>query len=209
MRQVQETLEIATSTKAAPEVIEGLKKALLYADLREDYTLQCTSQESDSCRKIRETTQSHPWAELKEQGKTLWNLTPLMLSGPLEGMRPCVCVCVCGRARVCVRTCVCQYVCVRARAPLCMCVCVCVSLCVCARVCACVCASVCVRVCVFQRHYSVPTTTTTVCTHVSWSPYTCRSVPQVPDQRSRREARAGRGHVHGLQRAVHGRGAAG
>ena len=153
MRQVQETLEIATSTKAAPEVIEGLKKALLYADLREDYTLQCTSQESDSCRKIRETTQSHPWAELKEQGKTLMNLTPMMLSGRLEGMRSCVCV--------------------------------------------------------FQRHYSVPTTTTTVCTHVSWSPYTCRSVPQVPDQRSRREARAGRGHVHGLQRAVHGRGAAG
>ena len=63
---------------------------------------------------------------------------------------------------------------------------------------------------VFQRQYSVPTTTTTtVCTHVSWSPYTCRSVPQVPGQRSRRQARAGRGHVHGLQRAVYGRGPAG
>ena len=94
MRQVQETLEIATSTKAAPEVIEGLKKALLYADLREDYTLQCTSQESDTCRKITETTLSHPWKELKEQGKTLWNLTPLMMSGRLEGMRSCVCVCL-------------------------------------------------------------------------------------------------------------------
>ena len=93
IRQVQETLEIATSTKAAPEVIEGLKKALLYADLREDYTLQCTSQESDTCRKIAETTLSHPWAELKEQGKTLWNLTPLMMSGRLEGTRFCVCVC--------------------------------------------------------------------------------------------------------------------
>ena len=144
MRQVQETLEIATSTKAAPEVIEGLKKALLYADLREDYTLQCTSQESDTCRKIRETTQSHPWAELKEQGKTLWNLTPLMLSGPLEGMRPCVCVC--GRARVCVRTCVCQYVCVRARAPLCVCVCVLMCVCACASVRACVSTCVCARV---------------------------------------------------------------
>ena len=110
MRQVQETLEIATRTKAAPEVIEGLKKALLYADLREDYTFQCTSQESDTCRKIRETTESHPWAELKEQGKTLWNLTHLMLSGPLEGMRSCVSVCVCcvcACARACASVCVC------------------------------------------------------------------------------------------------------
>ena len=122
VKQIQDTLEIATSTKAAPEVIEGLKKAMLYADLREDYTLQCTSQESDTCRKITETTQSHPWAELKEQGKTLLNLTPLMLSGPLEGTRSCVCVWRGGGgARVCVRTCVCQYVCVRA----CACVCVC------------------------------------------------------------------------------------
>ena len=96
IKQVQETLEIAISTKAAPEVIEGLKKALLYADLRENYTLQCTSQESDTCRKITETTLSHPWAELKEQGKTLWNLTPLMMSGRLEGMRSCVCVCLWG-----------------------------------------------------------------------------------------------------------------
>ena len=96
IRQVQETLEIATSTKAAPEVIEGLKKALLYADLREDYTLQCTSQESDTCRKIAETTQSHPWAELKEQGKIVCNLIPLMISSRLEGMRSCVCVCVGG-----------------------------------------------------------------------------------------------------------------
>ena len=94
MGQVQETLEIATRTKAAPEVIEGLKKALLYADLREDYTFQCTSQESDTCRKIAETTQSHPWAELKEQGKIVWSLIPLMISSRLEGMRSCVCVCM-------------------------------------------------------------------------------------------------------------------
>ena len=122
VKQIEDTLEIATSTKAAPEVIEGLKKAMLYADLREDYTLQCTSQESDTCRKITETTLSHPWAVLKEQGKTLLNLTPLMLSGPLEGTRSCVCVCG-GGGRPSVRTCVCQYVCVRARAPLCVCVC--------------------------------------------------------------------------------------
>ena len=85
IRELLQTLEIATSTKADQEVIEGLKRALLYADMRDDYALQCTSKESDTCRQITETTFSHPWKELKEQGKTLWNLTPRMLSGAWEG----------------------------------------------------------------------------------------------------------------------------
>jgi len=79
------TLEKAKVTKADPEVIEGLQRALEYSDLREEYAHMCTSGHSATCEKIVETTLSHPWAELKEQGKTLWNLRPVMMSGRLEG----------------------------------------------------------------------------------------------------------------------------
>ncbi|KAK7465164.1 hypothetical protein BaRGS_00037667 [Batillaria attramentaria] len=82
---IQETLEAAQRTKADPEVIEGLKKALQLVDLRDDYALQCSSQESAACREIGKLTLSHPWDELKKDGKTIWNLMPDMLSGPLEG----------------------------------------------------------------------------------------------------------------------------
>lgn len=82
---VRKTLETAQRTNADPEVIEGLKKALQLVDLREDYAQNCTSQQSATCREIEEMTQSHPWDELKKQGKTIWNLMPEMLSGVLEG----------------------------------------------------------------------------------------------------------------------------
>ncbi|KAK7465165.1 hypothetical protein BaRGS_00037668 [Batillaria attramentaria] len=82
---IQKTLEAAQRTKADPEVIEGLERALKLVDLRDDYALQCSSQESAACREIVKLTLSHPWDELKKEGKTIWNLTPRMLSGPLEG----------------------------------------------------------------------------------------------------------------------------
>ncbi|KAK7099941.1 uncharacterized protein [Littorina saxatilis] len=85
VNQVRRVLERAIATNADPEVIEGLKTALRYTDMREDYSVQCTSRESDACRKIAEATLSHPWSDLKKQGKTIWDLTPRMLSGSLEG----------------------------------------------------------------------------------------------------------------------------
>ncbi|XP_070177331.1 O-methyltransferase MdmC-like isoform X1 [Littorina saxatilis] len=85
IEEFQKVLGRAIAANVDPEVIEGLKRALSYVDMREDYTLECTSQESDTCRRIRETTMSHPWTELKEQGKALRDYNPRMLSGPLAG----------------------------------------------------------------------------------------------------------------------------
>jgi len=85
IEEFQKVLDRAIAANVDPEVIEGLKRALSYVDMREAYTLECTSQESDTCRRIRETTISHPWTELKEQGKALRDYNPMMLSGPLAG----------------------------------------------------------------------------------------------------------------------------
>ncbi|KAK7488049.1 hypothetical protein BaRGS_00020640 [Batillaria attramentaria] len=85
IREIYKTLEVAERTKADPEVIEGLKRALQYEDLRDDYALRCSSAQSDACRQIAELTYSHPWQELKEQGTVQYNFPPRMLSGPLEG----------------------------------------------------------------------------------------------------------------------------
>lgn len=82
---IQKTLEAAHRTNADLEVIEGLKRVLHFVDLRDAYALKCTTKESAMCQQIVELTHSHPWTELKEQGKTMWNLSPRMLSGPLEG----------------------------------------------------------------------------------------------------------------------------
>jgi len=83
--EFRKSLEAAIATKADPTVIEGLKKALSYVEMREDYALSCSTPESDACKKIREATFTTDWKSLKEQGKTMWNLTPRMLSGHLEG----------------------------------------------------------------------------------------------------------------------------
>ncbi|KAL8626009.1 hypothetical protein ACOMHN_012601 [Nucella lapillus] len=70
---------------AAPEVVEGIERVLHHVDLREDYGLRMTSEESGACRQVAEDTFKTPWEELEKQGKTTDNLTPRMLSGRLEG----------------------------------------------------------------------------------------------------------------------------
>lgn len=80
-----QVLEAAKRTKAAPEVIEGIERVLYHVDLREDYTLRMSSEESSICRKVAEDTLETEWPELKEKGTTSMFLTPRMLSGRLEG----------------------------------------------------------------------------------------------------------------------------
>ena len=50
-RPLKEVLERAIATNADPQIIEGIKTVFQYENMREDYTLDCTSQESDTCRK--------------------------------------------------------------------------------------------------------------------------------------------------------------
>lgn len=83
--EIRKTLQKAEATQADPEVIEGLKRALQYADLRDEYAHKCTSEHSATCGKIAETTLTHPWRELKDQGQTMGYLRPVMMSGRLEG----------------------------------------------------------------------------------------------------------------------------
>ncbi|KAL8625990.1 hypothetical protein ACOMHN_012582 [Nucella lapillus] len=81
---LMQVLETAKRTKAAPEVVEGIERVLHHVDLREDYGLRMTSEESGACRQVAEDTLKTPWDELEKQGKTTHPLAPIMLSGRLE-----------------------------------------------------------------------------------------------------------------------------
>ncbi|XP_076454564.1 O-methyltransferase MdmC-like [Babylonia areolata] len=83
--ELMDVLELAQSTGADPQVVEGIRKVLHHVDLREDFTLRSSSDESGVCRKVAQETVDMQWSELKEQGKTSMTLTPKMLSGRLEG----------------------------------------------------------------------------------------------------------------------------
>ncbi|KAH9507571.1 Caffeoyl-CoA O-methyltransferase 1 [Bulinus truncatus] len=52
---------------------------------REEYTVSNTNQVSDTCQNILEQTYKTDWNSLFAEGKTIWNLMPGMMSGPLEG----------------------------------------------------------------------------------------------------------------------------
>ncbi|XP_059157364.1 O-methyltransferase MdmC-like [Physella acuta] len=78
-------LRLAEETGAAPELVQALKYGLELVDLRWQFTLFGTSNESQACRNILEETHKHDWKTLHEQGKTTWELRPGMMSGTLEG----------------------------------------------------------------------------------------------------------------------------
>ncbi|XP_076454562.1 O-methyltransferase MdmC-like [Babylonia areolata] len=83
--ELMDVLELARSTGSDPQVVEGIRKVLHHVDLREDFTLRSSTDESAVCRKVTQETVDMQWSELKEQGKTTQNLPPRMLSGRLEG----------------------------------------------------------------------------------------------------------------------------
>ncbi|KAK7488048.1 hypothetical protein BaRGS_00020639 [Batillaria attramentaria] len=83
--QIYKVLQVAKRTGADPEVTEGLQTALQYVRMRDDYTLKCTSAESDACRQVATLTQSLDWDDLKKEGKTLFGLETRMLTGASEG----------------------------------------------------------------------------------------------------------------------------
>nr|KAG5700475.1 hypothetical protein BaRGS_013962 [Batillaria attramentaria] len=82
--QIYKVLQVAKRTGADPEVTEGLQTALQYVRMRDDYTLKCTSAESDACRQVATLTQSLDWDDLKKEGKTLFGLETRMLTGASE-----------------------------------------------------------------------------------------------------------------------------
>ncbi|CAG5127140.1 unnamed protein product [Candidula unifasciata] len=85
VEEVKKALALAESSGAVPELIETLKSALQLVELREDFAHNATSKESAALKGILDETYSHDWDSVHQQGKSLWKLSPIMMSGPLEG----------------------------------------------------------------------------------------------------------------------------
>jgi hypothetical protein len=76
---------VAVSSGASPEVIKSLESALELIQLREDFAHQSTSEPSKTLHEILEETYKHDWKKVHQDGKSSWRLSPVMMSGPLEG----------------------------------------------------------------------------------------------------------------------------
>ncbi|XP_059157415.1 uncharacterized protein LOC131941865 isoform X2 [Physella acuta] len=85
VNELEKALRLARSTKAAPEVIQSLESACELVKLREQFTHSASSKESDACKNILAETYKHDWRKVYQEGKTTWQLMPLMMSGLLEG----------------------------------------------------------------------------------------------------------------------------
>jgi len=83
--QVSKALSVAREKGAAKEVLDAIQEALDLVEAREDFTENYTTTPSPACENILKQTYATDWQALKDQGKTDWKLTPMMMTGPLEG----------------------------------------------------------------------------------------------------------------------------
>ncbi|XP_012942052.1 O-methyltransferase MdmC [Aplysia californica] len=83
--ELQRALKLAQNTGASPDVIKSIKMALELVDLREKYTDSVTSGETEVCQKILAETYKHDWKRLHADGKIKVDLSPVMMTGKLEG----------------------------------------------------------------------------------------------------------------------------
>ncbi|KAH9502763.1 Caffeoyl-CoA O-methyltransferase 1 [Bulinus truncatus] len=83
--ELEKAIELAKTSGADPELQETLLRTRELVRLRDEFTLFCTSNESETCAEIYNRTHSHDWRKVFDEGKTTWNLSPVMMSGPLEG----------------------------------------------------------------------------------------------------------------------------
>uniref|UniRef100_A0A0B6Z9A8 Caffeoyl-CoA O-methyltransferase n=1 Tax=Arion vulgaris TaxID=1028688 RepID=A0A0B6Z9A8_9EUPU len=85
VNEVHKALELAKSSGATPELIKTIESALELTKLREDFAHNTTSKESQTLKEILAETYRHDWESVHQQGKSTWHLSPVMMSGPLEG----------------------------------------------------------------------------------------------------------------------------
>ncbi|BFZ05953.1 hypothetical protein BsWGS_08992 [Bradybaena similaris] len=83
--ELHKALQLAKSSGASPELLQTLQSALDLVEKREEFALATTSKQSETLREIYEETYRHDWEKVHQEGKTVWNLRPGMMSGLLEG----------------------------------------------------------------------------------------------------------------------------
>ncbi|XP_012935011.1 uncharacterized protein LOC101846488 [Aplysia californica] len=83
--EMQRALKLAQDTGASPDVVLSIETALELVDLREKYTDSVTTGETEVFHQILTETYTHDWKSLRTDGTITYNLSPIMLTGNLEG----------------------------------------------------------------------------------------------------------------------------
>lgn len=85
LRRLEEVIHKAEVLGVAESVTRGLKDVEHMIKKRDEYCESMTSKPSEAMQGLIRATFDHPWKQLYHEGKTKWNINPMMLSGNLEG----------------------------------------------------------------------------------------------------------------------------
>ena len=84
-RQLQAGLEKAQAAGVDPDVLEALSASVEMFKRRDEFTIESTSDSSDTLAKIHENTFNHDWQADFDEGKFPKVFKPVMITGPLQG----------------------------------------------------------------------------------------------------------------------------
>ncbi|XP_055896782.1 uncharacterized protein LOC106068359 [Biomphalaria glabrata] len=83
--ELEKAIDLAEKSGVIPELVESLKRTRELIGQRDEFTVFCTSSESPTCKDIYDKTCTHDWRKVFDEGRTTWNLSPVMMTGQLEG----------------------------------------------------------------------------------------------------------------------------
>ena len=86
-RKLEATIGQALAAGVDPEILETLTCSRDMFHRRDEFTLESTSDPSETLEKINQETYSHDWQAECDQGNTLGLCVPYMLCGKLQGGR--------------------------------------------------------------------------------------------------------------------------
>ncbi|KAK3700239.1 hypothetical protein RRG08_033517, partial [Elysia crispata] len=84
-RELEAAIKQAETAGTNPEVLDALTASRDMFKRRDEYTLNATSDHSETLANISHETRNHDWQWEHDQGNIPWVYKPLMISGRLEG----------------------------------------------------------------------------------------------------------------------------
>ncbi|WAQ94910.1 MDMC-like protein [Mya arenaria] len=85
-QELNDAAKLCDEKEVDPEVKGKIEKALSLLMAREKYCDDVSSKPSEALATLQSSTLTYPFKQAYEEGKTVWNLSPRMMSGSLEGL---------------------------------------------------------------------------------------------------------------------------